>query len=129
MICGEYEQEALIGSGSFGKVYRCRHIKTGKLYAIKEFKHKYNSRKKAMECKEIQIMAKFDQAEKVNKYHCPYILKAETVEYDNRKLYAIFELMEMSLTQFLRKRAKMAKPMLDENTEVKVIMKQLLIAM
>ena len=82
-----------------------------------------------MECKEIQIMSKFDQAEKVNKYHCPYILKADSIEYDNRKLYAIFELMEMSLTQFLRKRAKMAKPMLDENTEVKVIMKQLLIAM
>jgi len=35
ILVGDYEQEALIGSGSFGQVYRCRHIKTGKLYAIK----------------------------------------------------------------------------------------------
>lgn len=43
-------------------------------------------------------------------------------------MYAIFELMEMSLTQFMRKRLKSKSPRLDEASEIRVIMKQVITA-
>ena len=41
ILWNEFEQEELIGGGSFGHVYKCRHINTGKYYAIKRFKNKF----------------------------------------------------------------------------------------
>jgi serine/threonine protein kinase len=43
----------MIGSGSFGHVYACKHVKSGKEYAVKKFKNKYNNKKKAFELREI----------------------------------------------------------------------------
>lgn len=106
LFLGTYEVEALIGSGSFGQVFRCRHIKTGKRYAIKEFKNKFSNRKKAFETREIQILMKLEEASQKKGYHCPFILKAEQIEFENKRVYAVFELMDMSLTQYLRKRSK-----------------------
>jgi len=57
---------------------------------------------------------------------CPFVMKAEAIEYDNKRLYIVFELMEMTLTQFMRKRLKQNKPQLDEKTEILVLMKQIL---
>ena len=56
IVWNEYEQEELIGGGSFGHVFKCRHIKTGKICAIKKFKNKYTSKKKAFDQREIQIL-------------------------------------------------------------------------
>lgn len=98
IFCQMYEVEALIGSGSFGQVYRCRHIKSGKRYAIKEFKNKYANRKKAFDMREIQILHRMEQAANQKGFHCPYIMKAEHIEFENKRAYAIFELMDMSLT-------------------------------
>ena len=53
ILRNEFEQEELIGGGSFGHVYRCRHIATGKVYAVKKFKNKFQSKKKAFEQREI----------------------------------------------------------------------------
>ena len=41
ILWNEYEVEELIGGGSFGHVYSCRHLKTGKYYAVKKFKTKF----------------------------------------------------------------------------------------
>lgn len=41
ILWNEYEVEELIGGGSFGHVYSCRHLKTGKFYAVKKFKTKF----------------------------------------------------------------------------------------
>jgi serine/threonine protein kinase len=56
ILWGEYEVGDLIGSGSFGHVYKCRSVKNGKYYAIKKFKNKYSTKKKAFEQREIQIL-------------------------------------------------------------------------
>jgi serine/threonine protein kinase len=49
ILWNEYEVGDLIGSGSFGHVYKCRNLKTGKHYAIKKFKNKFPTQKKAFE--------------------------------------------------------------------------------
>lgn len=89
----------LIGSGSFGQVHKCTQIKTGKQFAIKKFNQKYSTKKKAFDQREVQILKKFDDIESKNsRIHCPYVMKAQRIEYENRKLYVVFELMDMSLT-------------------------------
>ena len=109
----------MIGSGSFGHVYACKHVKTGKEYAVKKFKNKYNNKKKAFELREIQILQKFNMKEN----HCPYVLRAERIEYENRKLYLISEKMDMSLTEYIKKKSRKGLIKLDERTEIRAIMK------
>jgi|TARA_B110000305_G_C18910458_1_gene390484 serine/threonine protein kinase len=53
IIWGEYEMGQQIGSGSFGQVYKCRHVKTGKEYAVKKFNNKYTTKRKAFEQREV----------------------------------------------------------------------------
>jgi len=97
----------LIGGGSFGHVFRCRHLKTGKYYAIKKFKNKFQSKKKAFDQREIQILERFEEISKRGSIgHCPYVMKAERIEFENRKLYIVFEMMDMSLTQYIKKKGK-----------------------
>jgi hypothetical protein len=79
-----------------------------------------------MQCKEVQILQIFENASKIRGRHCPFIMKAEKIEFENKRLYVVLELMEMTLTQFLRKRLKSPNPKLDEQTEIRVIMKQLI---
>ena len=55
--------------------------------------------------------------------HCPYVMKAERIEFENRRLYLVFELMDMSLTQFIRKRGRKGLLKLDEDHEIKTIAK------
>lgn len=98
-------------------MFRCRHIRTGKLVAIKQFKNKYHSRKKAMDSREIKILQRFNEQKKKGT-HCPFVMKAESIEYENKRLFIVFELMEMSLTQFIRKRLKTSNGKLDERTEI-----------
>ena len=136
ILWNEFEQEELIGGGSFGHVYRCRHIKTGKYYAVKKFKAKFQSKKKAFDQREIQILQRFDELDKRAKGsgspvnaagraggHCPFVMKAERIEFENRKLYIVFEMMDMSLTQYIKKRGRRGVNRLDEQAEIKVIMK------
>lgn len=55
-------------------------------------------------------------------------MRAERIEYDNKKLYLVFEQMDMSLTQYIKRKAKKGIR-LDENTEIKILMKQILTGM
>jgi len=49
ILWGEFELGTMIGAGSFGHVYDGKQVKTGKVFAVKRFKNKYNSKKKAFE--------------------------------------------------------------------------------
>jgi len=53
IIWNEYELGDLIGAGSFGHVHKCKHVKTGKEFAVKKFKNKYQTKKKAFDQREI----------------------------------------------------------------------------
>jgi renal tumor antigen len=56
-------------------------------------------------------------------------MKAERIEYDNRRLYLVFECMDMSLTQYIKKRGRKGLIKLDEKHEILPIMKQLLLGL
>ena len=53
-------------------------------------------------------------------------MKAERIEFENRKLYIVFKQMDMSLTQFIQKKGKKGLMQLNENGEIKVLIKQIL---
>jgi hypothetical protein len=53
-------------------------------------------------------------------------MKAERIEFENRKLYIVFEKMDMSLTQFIKKKGRKGSVLLNENNEIKILMKQIL---
>ena len=61
--------------------------------------------------------------DKRNKAHCPYVMKAERIEYENRRLYMILEKMDMSLTQWIKKKGRKGMVRLDEQREIRTIMK------
>ena len=56
-------------------------------------------------------------------------MKADHIDFDNRKLYVFFQPMDMNLTQFIKKRFKRGKGRLDEATEIKIITRQILLGM
>ena len=45
-----------------------------------------------------RILMKFEEYEQATGRFCPYLMKAERIEYENKRIYAVFELMEYSLT-------------------------------
>ena len=49
ILWNEYEVGDQIGSGTFGQVFKCKHRRTGKIFAIKRFKAKFVSQKRAFE--------------------------------------------------------------------------------
>jgi serine/threonine protein kinase len=55
--------------------------------------------------------------------HCPYVLKAERIEYENRRLFIVFEKMEMNLQEYIKKSKKQGM----HETEIATIMKQILL--
>jgi renal tumor antigen len=57
------------------------------------------------------------------------VLKAERIEYENRKLYLIFEKMDMSLTEYIKKKSRKGLVKLDEKTEIRVIQRQILLGL
>ena len=56
-------------------------------------------------------------------------MKAERIEYDNRRLYLVFEMMDMSLTQYIKKKGRKGLIKLDEKQQIRTIMKQILIGL
>lgn len=56
-------------------------------------------------------------------------MKTERIEYDNRRLYLVFECMDMSLTQYIKKKGRKNLVKLDEKHEILTIMRQLLLGL
>lgn len=57
--------------------------------------------------------------------HCPYVLRAEKIDYENRKLFMVFEKMDMNLQEFIKQKHRSGQK-LTEN-EISTIMKQILL--
>jgi hypothetical protein len=50
-------------------------------------------------------------------------MKAERIEFENRRLYLVFEKMDLSLTQYIRKRGRKGLVRLEEDSEIRTIIK------
>jgi hypothetical protein len=50
-------------------------------------------------------------------------MKADRIEYENKRLYLVFENMDMTLTQYIKKKGMKGRFRLSEDTEIKIIMK------
>ena len=109
----------MIGSGSFGHVFSCKNVKSGKVFALKKFKKKYANKKQAFDEREVKVLLRISSKADP----CPYLLKAEKIEYENRKLYIIFEKMDMNLSDYIKKRGRKGLVRLDEQNEIKTIMR------
>ena len=128
VLYGAYECGEMIGSGSFGHVYNCRNTKTGQWFAMKRFKKKYVNKKQAYEEREVKVLNRFNEvAMQRGGEYCPYVIRADKIEYENRKLIIVFEKMDMSLSEYIKKRGRKGLLKLDEQSEIKVIMKQILL--
>lgn len=84
-------------------MYQCWQTTTGKEFAVKKFKKKFPTRKHAYDMREVKLLLRFDQMQKTNQ-HCPYVMRAERIEYDNKRLFIVFEKMEMNLSDYIKKR-------------------------
>ena len=117
----------MIGSGSFGHVYNSRNLKTGKEYAMKRFKKKYANKKQAFEEREVKVLNRLRDIAAQRGEYCPYLIRAEQIDCENRKLIIVFEKMEMSLSEFIKKRGRKGLLKFDELSEIRLIMKQILL--
>ena len=111
----------MVGSGSFGHVYQCTHVKTGEKFALKNFKKRFTSQKEAYALREIKLLKRMDEKAREG-IICPYVLGSERIEYENRKLYVVFQMMENNLSDWIKRKGKKGMVRLDEDAEIKVIM-------
>ena len=54
--------------------------------------------------------------------HCPYVLKAEKIQFEYRRLFVVFEKMDMSLTDWIKKKGHRGMVKFNEDSEIRVIM-------
>ena len=118
-IIKQYVIEYLIGSGSFGKVYKI-HAQNDikKIYALKEINIQYHTSKKYLETaiqREIEIMKKVENENSVKLF--------DDFEYDDCT-YLVLELCDNNLLEEFRNYKKINKKSYNE-LEVYMIMSQL----
>ena len=78
----DYQRLCCLGTGSFGKVLQVRHLRTGKIYAMKIIKKDHVSRKKV----ETSTMLERDVLVKI---HHPFIVKLRHAFQTDEKLYLV----------------------------------------
>ncbi|CAG5126678.1 unnamed protein product [Candidula unifasciata] len=101
-VCKEYEYGESLGEGSFGKVYRARHIQSGETVAIKEIvKERAGSSGLRQLEKEVSIFKKVDHRN---------IIKLKEVIESSKKMYLIMELCEGGdLAKLLQKQSHLTE--------------------
>ena len=85
----------VLGKGSFGVVYQVTEEKTGRQYAVKAFKRKFQSWEAAMRNAEVKAMIGLKHTNIVS---CTEVLRHEDV------LYIVFELLDMDLYRMMQMR-------------------------
>ena len=87
----DYQRLCCLGTGSFGKVLQVRHLRTGKIYAMKIIKKDHVSRKKV----ETSTMLERDVLVKI---HHPFIVKLRHAFQTDEKLYLVMTYVVLFLS-------------------------------
>lgn len=73
--------------------------------------------------REVKLLLRFDQMHK-SYQHCPYVMRAERIEYDNKRLFIVFEKMEMNLSDYIKKKRNKT-----DRSDISTIMKQVMLGL
>ena len=87
----------MIGKGSFGKVYRCRHKLDQNEYAVKETLKKFVGRHRVYGLNEIQALASLTAIEEntnVVRYYHSWV--------EDEKLYLVVSILTINLNEVFR---------------------------
>jgi renal tumor antigen len=97
---GNFALISKIGEGSFSEVHKVKEVRTGKLYAAKRLRKFYGSIEEVIDSAELKTMQKIE-------YH-PNILSLVDFVFEPKEgaLTLIFDLMDMSLYDFIKDRNK-----------------------
>ena len=88
-----YNRQELLGSGSYGSVYRAIDKETNNTVAIKLMKHKFSTWKECLELWELKTLRKLSH---------PSIIKLKQVVRLKEQVFLIFEYMEQSLSKLIK---------------------------
>lgn len=100
----DFEVVEVIGSGSYGKVYRCIHKLDKNEYAVKETFRKFSGRHKVYGLNEIQALASLNAIEEninVVRYYNSWV--------EDEKLYLVMEYCPMSLKGEITKKGRFSE--------------------
>lgn len=99
-LLNNYTLISKIGEGSFSQVLKVKEKKTGNCYAAKRLTKHYSSLSEAEDCEELRTLQKLE-------YH-PNILSLVEPVYEPQSgiLTLIFDLMDMSMYDFIKDRKK-----------------------
>lgn len=103
---GKYEQVGKIGEGGFSKVYLVRHLKNGKLYALKKVsKSKLKSSSNQMTVENVMNEKKI-----LLKVRNPFIVAFSSCFQDEKNLYYVMEFCKGGpITKYLAKQKHFAE--------------------
>lgn len=97
---GNFTPISRIGEGSFSEVFKVKNKKLGAFYAAKRLTKPYSSLEEAENCAELRTLRKLE-------YHQNVLSLVEFVyEPQNGSLTLIFDLMDMSLYDYIKNRKK-----------------------
>lgn len=86
-MMGDYELIKKIGQGSYSSVYKCRHLKTGKIYAIKSILYnQFDDKEKENILNEIRILASIDHPNIIG-YRRTFIINEEDSDKGDEVLW------------------------------------------
>ncbi|KAK9144702.1 hypothetical protein Sjap_004605 [Stephania japonica] len=99
-VIHDYEPLEVLGEGSYGCVWKAVNKHSGDIVAIKKLKDKFNclSWKECMNLREVKALRGVGDH--------PNIVKLKQLIVEDNILYLVMECMDMTLTQFMKKRVK-----------------------
>lgn len=99
-LLNNYKLISKIGEGSFSEVFKVKEKKTGNFFAAKRLTKFYATTEEAENCAELKILQRLE-------YHSNVLsLVASVFEVRSGELSLIFDLMDMSMYDFIKDRKK-----------------------
>ncbi|KAL5484677.1 hypothetical protein EMCRGX_G021217 [Ephydatia muelleri] len=93
MSINDYIREEKLGEGTYGVVYKARHVKTGKYVALKKIR--LESEEEGVPSTAVREISLLKELEH------PNIVLLEGILHQDNKLYLVFEFMQMDLKKYL----------------------------
>lgn len=111
-----YSLISILGSGSYGTVYKAVDLTTNEVVAVKRLKQKYHSMKECLQLVEVKSLRKLNGH--------PNIVKLKELIYENNEAFFVFEYMDTNLFDLIKNKQERFS-----EAEVRKLMLQILLAL